>query len=252
MKPFAAEQADADPPLEGDADRHALGGAQERVLLADQLAAELLQIHRQDLARVRRGERHLLLAAAAVGEHGHEQALAGDQPLAGAEQRAHDARPLSRCRRRTRSPSRCRASCTSSSRLRRPRSRPDRARLRRTASRCRGSGSRSRARGGRDDRRRHGAARAALPPVRYAASSGTSLSGVQFFMPAVNTSVLPSIVPFRRLVITSSCETGPTWWPPMAMYHCCCDIRLLRCVGRTCQVRSVESDYSRLTIRPTV
>ena len=30
--------------------------------------------------------------AAAVREHGHEQALAGQQPLAGAEQRAHDPR----------------------------------------------------------------------------------------------------------------------------------------------------------------
>ena len=68
--------------------------AEERVLLADQLAAQLLQIHRQDLARVRRGERHLLLAAALVGEHRHEQALTGDQPLAGAEQRAHDAAAL--------------------------------------------------------------------------------------------------------------------------------------------------------------
>jgi hypothetical protein len=54
------------------------------------------------------------------------------------------------------------------------------------------------------------ARRVALPPERKAASSGTSVSGVQFFIPAVNTSVLPSIVPFRRFVITSSCETGPT------------------------------------------
>ena len=38
---LAAEQAGADLPLEGDADRDALGGAEERVLLADQLAAEL-------------------------------------------------------------------------------------------------------------------------------------------------------------------------------------------------------------------
>ena len=64
-EPFAAEQADADPPLERDADGDAARGAQERVLLADQRAAELLQIHRQDLAGVRRRERHLLLAAAA-------------------------------------------------------------------------------------------------------------------------------------------------------------------------------------------
>ena len=34
------------------------------------------------------------LPAPLVREHRHEQALAGDQPLAGAEQRAHHARPL--------------------------------------------------------------------------------------------------------------------------------------------------------------
>ena len=62
---FAAEQADADPPLERDADRDAARRAQERVLLTDQRAAQLLQIHRQDLAGIGRGERDLLLAAAA-------------------------------------------------------------------------------------------------------------------------------------------------------------------------------------------
>jgi hypothetical protein len=38
---FAAEQADADLLLEGDAQRDALGGGQEGVLLADQGAADL-------------------------------------------------------------------------------------------------------------------------------------------------------------------------------------------------------------------
>ena len=94
MKPFAAEQAHADLALERDADRHAARGAEERILLADQLAAQLLQVHRQDLARIRRRKRHLLLAAALVGEDGHEQALTRDQTLAGAEQRAHDAGSL--------------------------------------------------------------------------------------------------------------------------------------------------------------
>ena len=86
---FAAEQTDADSPLERDADRDAARRAQERVLLTDQRAAQLLQIHRQDLARIGRGERDLLLAATAVGEDGHEQALTREQPLAGAENRAH-------------------------------------------------------------------------------------------------------------------------------------------------------------------
>src|SRR6185436_6150067 len=93
-EPLAAEQADADLPLERDANRDAARRAQERVLLADQLATQLLQIHRQDLSRVRRGERHLLLAAPLVGEHRHEEALTRDEPLPGAKQRAHDAATL--------------------------------------------------------------------------------------------------------------------------------------------------------------
>ena len=63
---FAAEQADAELLLERDADRHAARRAEERVLLADQLAAERVEIHREDLARVRRGERDPLLAGAAA------------------------------------------------------------------------------------------------------------------------------------------------------------------------------------------
>ena len=82
---FAAEQPDADAALKRDADRHAARRAEERVLLANELSTQLLQIHREDLARVRRGERHLLLAASRVGEHRHEQTLTGDEPLAGAE-----------------------------------------------------------------------------------------------------------------------------------------------------------------------
>ena len=50
---------------------------------------------------------------------------------------------------------------------------------------------------------------APVPPFRNTASCGTSLSGVQFDIPAENTSVLPTIVPVRRLVTTSSCGTGP-------------------------------------------
>ena len=40
-------------------------------------------------------------------------------------------------------------------------------------------------------------------------------------MPDVNTSVSVSMLPLRRLARISSWLTGPTWWPPMAMYHCC-------------------------------
>ena len=64
MKPFAAEQADADLPLERDADRDAARRAEERVLLADQLPPSCFR----SIARILPGygarERHLLLAAA--------------------------------------------------------------------------------------------------------------------------------------------------------------------------------------------
>src|SRR5882672_8855449 len=43
---LAAEQADAEALVEGDPERHALGGAQERILLADQLAAQLREMDR--------------------------------------------------------------------------------------------------------------------------------------------------------------------------------------------------------------
>ena len=203
--------------------------AEERVLLADQLAAELLQIHRQDLAGIGRGERDLLLAAAAVGEDGHEQALAGQQPLAGAEQRAHDAAALlTGCRRRRSSP------CAMPRRHVHHRAGfGDRAlagieldldELHLAADDLEVDLVRATARHRRWRRRRRPVP--AAPPLRYAASCGTSLSGVQFVMPAVKTSVLPSMLPFRGSS-PSSCDTGPTWWPPMAMYHCCCAIFVL-------------------------
>ena len=226
MKPSPPNRPTPILPLERDADRHAARRAEERVLLADQLAAQLLQIHRQDLAGIRRRKRHLLLAAALVGEHGHEQALTGEQPLAGAEQRAHDAAPLLLA-----------AVAEDGFHLDARRHVHHRAGL--------GHGALARieldldelhlaaedpevdlvrAAAGHDRRRRRRGGALPRRRSRNAASCGTSLSGVQFVMPAVNTSVLPSIVPFRRLVTTSSCDTGPTWWPPMAMYHCCCDI----------------------------
>src|SRR5262249_220221 len=48
---LAAEEAHADLLLERDADRDAAGRAEERVLLADELAAELREVERDDLAR---------------------------------------------------------------------------------------------------------------------------------------------------------------------------------------------------------
>src|SRR4029079_5766226 len=57
---LAAEEARAEPLRERDTDAHALRRTQERVLLREQLAAELLQMNRDDLARIRRAERDLL------------------------------------------------------------------------------------------------------------------------------------------------------------------------------------------------
>src|SRR5690606_22847100 len=91
---LAAEQAGEDPPLEVDADLHAARAGQEAVLLADDLAAVFVQLHRQHRARVRRGEGDLGLAAAGVGEHRGEQALAGDHALSGRQQLVHEAAAL--------------------------------------------------------------------------------------------------------------------------------------------------------------
>ena len=51
------------------------------------------------------------------------------------------------------------------------------------------------------------------------ANCGTALSGVQFAIPAANISVLASMLPLARFVLISSSLTGPTWCPPIAMYH---------------------------------
>src|SRR5437762_8242269 len=78
-EPFAAEQPHAEAPLKRDADRHATCRAEKRILLADQRAAQLLQIHRQDLSRIRRRERDVLLAVALVGEDRHEEAFRSEE-----------------------------------------------------------------------------------------------------------------------------------------------------------------------------
>src|SRR4030095_194167 len=55
---LAAEQPDAELLLERNPNRDTASRAQERVLLADQVAAEQLEIHWNDLAGVRRAKRH--------------------------------------------------------------------------------------------------------------------------------------------------------------------------------------------------
>jgi hypothetical protein len=89
-EPLAAEKPRAQPTVEGDPHGDAAGGAEEGVFLAEQPAAMLAQVDRDDLARIGRGERHLLPARAVVAEHGHEQRLAREHPLAGREELAHE------------------------------------------------------------------------------------------------------------------------------------------------------------------
>src|SRR6185436_7206041 len=90
-EPFTAEEPDAELLLESDADRDALGGAEEGVLLAQHRAAELAQVERDDAARIRRGEGDLLAPTGGVAEDGHEQRLAGEHALAGLHELAHEA-----------------------------------------------------------------------------------------------------------------------------------------------------------------
>ncbi len=88
---LAAEQAGHHLALERDADRHALRRGEKAVLLTDQRAAELVEPDRQDRAGGGAGERDARLARSVVREDGGEQALARHQPLARAEQFAHEA-----------------------------------------------------------------------------------------------------------------------------------------------------------------
>src|SRR5262249_54164167 len=70
------------------------GRAQKRILLRDQLAPDLLEIDGLDLPGVGCGERDLALGLRVVGEHGHEERFAGEQALARAHERAHQAARL--------------------------------------------------------------------------------------------------------------------------------------------------------------
>src|SRR5690606_12556754 len=69
-----------------------------------------------------------------------------------------------------------------------------------------------------------GAAGAAAAWPADEANAGTSRTFCHAVIPVVKTSVSASMLPLRRLARISSSATGPTWWPPMAMYHCRADI----------------------------
>ena len=88
---LAAEETGAQALGEGDADPGAIGCAEERVLLAEQAPADIVQVHRHHAARIGRGKGHVLLALAFVGEVGHEHRLATELALAGAPQLAQQA-----------------------------------------------------------------------------------------------------------------------------------------------------------------
>ena len=86
-EPFAAKQPNADLLVERDTDGHALGSAQERVLLRNQFAADLGQMHWNDLPGIRRAERHAFFAGAAILKNGHEERFARQEALACADER---------------------------------------------------------------------------------------------------------------------------------------------------------------------
>ena len=69
---LAAEQAGHDLSLEVDADRDALGGAQEGVFLRDQRAAQVSELERNDRARIGRSEGDPRLALPLMSELRHE------------------------------------------------------------------------------------------------------------------------------------------------------------------------------------
>src|SRR6185436_7370879 len=87
---FSAEKSDAQLAIESDADAHAFGRAKERILLGDQFPAQLRQMDRDDLARIRRAEAYLFLTLPEILKDGHEQRFPGQQPFPGAHQAAQE------------------------------------------------------------------------------------------------------------------------------------------------------------------
>ena len=63
MKPSPPNKPAPKPLLERDADAHALGRAEERILLREQFAAEFREMDGDDFAGIGRAERDLLLPA---------------------------------------------------------------------------------------------------------------------------------------------------------------------------------------------
>lgn len=81
---LAAEESGEDLFLEEEADGNAARGAEKAVLLVDEGAAHVRERDGDDVARIGGVEGNARLALPRVGEHGHEQAFAREQVLAGA------------------------------------------------------------------------------------------------------------------------------------------------------------------------
>ena len=80
---FAAEQPRSDLPLKGDPDRHSLSRAQKGLLLAQDGPALLIEIQRNDAARIGRGEGDTLPGTTRIPEHGHGQRLSRENTFSG-------------------------------------------------------------------------------------------------------------------------------------------------------------------------
>ena len=74
---LTAEQTDAELALKSNADRHAFRSRQEGVFLRDQLATDLGEMDRDDLARIRGTKGDALLLTASIEKYSHEERLAG-------------------------------------------------------------------------------------------------------------------------------------------------------------------------------
>ena len=95
-EPLTSEEPGQDLALKRHSDLHSPGGTKKGVLLANQLAPQLVQVHRDDLARVGRGEGNLLALLPPSGESSEEKRLARQHPLAGIEQLTEQALLLAR------------------------------------------------------------------------------------------------------------------------------------------------------------
>ena len=69
---FTAEKTGPQPLLKCNADTHAFCRRQERLLLSDELAADLRQLDRNNLPWIWRREGYMLLPAAGIHEDCHE------------------------------------------------------------------------------------------------------------------------------------------------------------------------------------